>query len=185
MRDKPNTILPKWPFLTGDIVLVLLACFIVIASPKPMTAITIFACGLCVILGILVYVTPFIIEHLTEQQRVKLKQVKAEKTLLKAVELAGDLLSRTESIHAELMKGVLNVKQVPAKLDEKTEEILQIFDSDKLTTTVTDLEDILNRLESIPGGLGQSQNISGIAEIRNLFEKNMAQFKNQLGAISD
>ncbi|MDG2168231.1 MAG: hypothetical protein P8L44_09945 [Opitutales bacterium] len=150
MSENPNTNLPKWPFLTGDIVLILLACFIVIASPKPMSGMGIFACALSVILGMLVYVTPYIIEHLTQQQRIKLKQAKAEETLLKAVELASDLLNRTESIHAELMKGVLNVKQVPAKLEEKTEELLEIVDSEKLASSLTELGDLLNRLESQP-----------------------------------
>lgn len=148
MSENPNTNLPKWPFLTGDIVLILLACFIVIASPKPMSGMGIFACALSVILGMLVYVTPFIIEHLTQQQRIKLKQAKAEETLLKAVELASDLLNRTESIHAELMKGVLNVKQVPSILEEKTEELLEIVDSEKLAASLTELGDLLNRLES-------------------------------------
>ncbi len=150
MSENSNTNLPKWPFLTGDIVLILLACFIVIASPKPMSGMGIFACALSVILGMLVYVTPYIIEHLTQQQRIKLKQAKAEETLLKAVELASDLLNRTESIHAELMKGVLNVKQVPAKLEEKTEELLEIVDSEKLASSLTELGDLLNRLESQP-----------------------------------
>ena len=185
MPEKQNTTLPKWPFLAGDIVLVVLACFIVIASPKPMTAITIFACALSVLLGMLVYVTPFVIEHLTQQQRVKLKQAKAEETLLKAVELASNLLNRTESIHAELMKGVLSVKQVPAKLDEKAEEILQILDSDKLTSTVTELEDLLNKLESIPIGPSQTQDATGIADIQKLFDKNSDQRGQQLGATTN
>ena len=148
MSEKPNTILPKWPFLVGDIVLILLACFIVIASPKPMTGIGIFACALSVILGMLVYITPYVIEHLTQQQRIKLKQAKAEETLLKAVELASDLLNRTESIHAELMKGVLSVKQVPTTLEEKAEELTEILDSDKLTSSLTELSDLLNRIEA-------------------------------------
>lgn len=113
-----------------------------------MSGMGIFACALSVILGMLVYVTPFIIEHLTQQQRIKLKQAKAEETLLKAVELASDLLNRTESIHAELMKGVLNVKQVPSILEEKTEELLEIVDSEKLAASLTELGDLLNRLES-------------------------------------
>ena len=148
MSEKPTSILPKWPFLLGDIILILLACFIVIASPKPMTGIGIFACALSVILGMLVYITPYVIEHLTQQQRIKLKQAKAEETLLKTVELASDLLNRTESIHAELMKGVLSVKQVPTTLEEKTEELTEILDSDKLTTSLTELSDLLNRLEA-------------------------------------
>ena len=121
MSEKPSTILPKWPFLAGDLVLVILACFIVFASPKPMSALTIFACALSVILGMLVFVTPYLIEHLTAQQTLKLKQAKAEETLLKAVDLTADLLRRTESMHAELMKTVLLSKQLPAKLEKKTE----------------------------------------------------------------
>lgn len=149
-----KTELPKWPFLTGDIVLILLACFIVIASPKPMTSMGIFACALSVILGMLVFITPYIIEHLTQQQRIKLKQAEAEETLLKTAELASDLLSRTESIHAELMKGVLSVKQVPVTIEEKTEELSEVLDSETLASSITELSDLLTRLEA--------QNVKGI-----------------------
>ena len=186
MSEKQNTVIPKWPFLGGDIILVLLACFIVIASPKPMTAIAIFACALSVILGMLVYVTPFIIEHLTQQQRVKLKQAKAGETLLKAVELASDLLNRTESIHAELMKGVLGVKQVPAKLEEKTEELMELLDSDKLTSSVTELSDLLNRLETLPNKtISNSESSLSITKIEELLEKQIIQSESQIAAIND
>ena len=186
MSEKPNITLPKWPFLIGDIILILLACFIVISSPKPMSGIGIFACTLSVILGMLVFVTPYIIEHLTLQQKIKLKQAKAEETLLKAVELASDLLSRTESIHAEIMKGVLSVRQVPAKLEEKTEELVEIMDSDKLANSLTELSDLLNRLETqaIPQA-SDSKNALSKEAIKELLQSIPSSSAEEVSTLSD
>jgi hypothetical protein len=171
MSENSSTNLPKWPFLAGDAVLVILACFIVIASPKPMAALNIFACILSVILGMMIYVTPYLIEHLTSQQLLKLKQAKAEETLLKAVELASDLLKRTEAIHAETMNAVLKVKQVPSLLEDKAEELLQILESEKLTSNISELEDLLTRLESIPSGSTPVQNSSELSSINKQLVK--------------
>ncbi|MCZ6673406.1 MAG: hypothetical protein O7C75_10775, partial [Verrucomicrobia bacterium] len=194
MTDNTSQTLPKWPFLAGDIILVLLACFIVIASPKPMTALTIFACALSVILGMLVFVTPYLIEHLTAQQTIKLKQVKAEETLLKAVDLASDLLNRTETIHAELMKSVLVSKQVPAKLEEKAEELadllsskeneeiislkneietLKVLDSDKLAASVSKFGKLIDSLDSITPEQN-SKSVIDRNELLKLFESQRA-----------
>jgi|GEM_PF-3937179 len=126
MPEKQNTILPKWPFLAGDVVLVLLGCFIVIASPKPMTTLAITACALSILLGTLIYVTPYLIEHFTAQQNIKLNQVKAEKSLLKVIELASEVLSRTENVQAELMETVLVTKQLPSKLQGSTEVLNEV-----------------------------------------------------------
>tara|TARA_Y100000588_G_scaffold121116_1_gene132634 strand:- start:44 stop:1180 length:1137 start_codon:yes stop_codon:yes gene_type:complete len=126
MPEKQNTILPKWPFLAGDVVLVLLGCFIVIASPKPMTTLAITACALSILLGTLIYVTPYLIEHFTAQQNIKLNQVKAEKSLLKVIELASEVLSRTENVQAKLMETVLVTKQLPSKLQGSTEVLNEV-----------------------------------------------------------
>ena len=185
MSEKQKTELPKWPFLVGDIVLILLACFIVIASPKPMTPMGIFACALSVILGMLVFITPYIIEHLTQQQRIKLKQAQAEETLLKTVELASDLLNRTESIHAELMKGVLSVKQVPVTLEEKTEELSEVLDSESLASSITELSDLLNRLEAQPINENDKANDDTIKRLDEILEATLNQPTTDLSQLSD
>lgn len=185
MPEKPSSILPKWPFLAGDLVLVLLACFIVFASPKPMTALTIFACALSVILGMLVYVTPYLIEHLTTQQTVKLKQAKAEETLLKAVDLASDLLSRTETIHNELMKGILVTKKIPAILEEKSEEFLAVLDSDKLSDSVAELADLLARLESIPSTISSASAKNSQTDAVNIIKTIKAESALQMDLIHE
>jgi hypothetical protein len=119
----------------------------------------------------MIYVTPYLIEHLTSQQLLKLKQAKAEETLLKAVELASDLLKRTEAIHAETMNAVLKVKQVPSLLEDKAEELLQILESEKLTSNISELEDLLTRLESIPSGSTPVQNSSELSSINKQLVK--------------
>ena len=163
MAEKQPTILPKWPFLTGDIVLVLLACFIVIASPKPMNAMTIFACALSIILGVLVYVTPYLVEHFTRQQNIALKQVKAEETLLRAVELASDLLTRAESVHADLMKSILVTKQVPAKLEETSEALLEILSANDEKGLIS----LKNEIKNLKDTNVSSANPGDILEIKD------------------
>lgn len=185
MPEKTSTTLPKWPFLAGDLTLVILSCFIVIATPKPMSGLTIFASTLSVILGMLIYVTPYLIEHLTAQQNIKLKQASAETTLLKAIELASDLLNRTEEIHGELMKAILLTKQFPAKLEEKTEELMEAIDSDKTNAYIEELREITERLESIPAGL-ITPIVSGNAEkqtdeIKLIIKKSLTQIESNQG----
>jgi hypothetical protein len=187
MPENTNYNLPKWPFLVGDVILIILACFIVIASPKPMSAIEIFACALSVILGMLVYLTPFIVDHLTQQQRIRLKQVKAEETLLRAVELASDLLNRTEAIHSELMKGVLTVKQVPVKLEEKAEEIMEIFDAVKLSTAVTELSQLLDRIETYQSNQDSESKGSSVdlSEIKKALSSHSSKFEIQINSLQN
>ena len=184
MPENQNITLPKWPFLAGDIVLIILACFIVIASPKPMPAIGIFASALSVILGMLVYVTPFIVDHLTQQQRIRLKQVKAEETLLRTVELASDLLNRTETIHSELMKGVLTIKQVPNKLDEKAKELMEIIDTSKLSTAVSELSNLLERMETRKSSFtSDSEKQIDISEIIKTVESQNSKLETKINSL--
>ncbi len=150
MQETQNTNLPKWPFLVGDGALIILACFIVISSPKPMTALTIFACALSVTLGMLIYITPYVLEHLTQQQYIKLKQVKAESSLLRASEMTEELLKRAEDAHANLTKCTLMAKQFPTVLEEKSEELLDAFDPHRFSVNIQELSDVASRLEAIP-----------------------------------
>lgn len=115
-----------------------------------MTALTIFACALSVILGMLIYITPYVLEHLTQQQYIKLKQVKAESSLLRASEMTEELLKRAEDAHANLMKCTLMAKQFPTVLEEKSEELLDAFDPHRFSTNIQDLSDVVSRLEAIP-----------------------------------
>ncbi len=91
-----------------------------------MTTLAITACALSILLGTLIYVTPYLIEHFTAQQNIKLNQVKAEKSLLKVIELASEVLSRTENVQAELMETVLVTKQLPSKLQGSTEVLNEV-----------------------------------------------------------
>ena len=91
-----------------------------------MTTLAITACALSILLGTLIYVTPYLIEHFTAQQNIKLNQVKAEKSLLKVIELASEVLSRTENVQAKLMETVLVTKQLPSKLQGSTEVLNEV-----------------------------------------------------------
>ncbi|MCB1123585.1 MAG: hypothetical protein KJT03_18680 [Verrucomicrobiae bacterium] len=183
MAENPNSSLPKWPFLAGDLILVILACFIVIASPKPMSAINIFACALSVLLGMLIFVTPYLIEHFTLQQNLKLTQAKAGETLLKANQLSESLLRRTESLHAEVMKAVLAAKQLPSLIEDKSEIILQSLNADSLAATVSELEELLLKYEALDLPDPSQQANTG-KEIGKQITKLRMDLKSELEAIS-
>ena len=160
-KKKSNSI-TKWPFLAGDICLILLACFIAISAPKPIPSLTIFACILSVILGMLVFVTPYLVEHFTNQQRIKIKQLKAEETLLNAVERAAKVQAGMEDIHGEVMKCVLVTRQLPQRIEEKVNELLQVTDQFG-QSQIASLKSEINALKSL--------DISSFQEIAEEFKK--------------
>ncbi len=157
MNKKTDTPIPKWPFLTGDIILVSLACFIVISSPKPLTPLAIFACALSIILGMLIYVTPYLLEHLTQQQRIRLRQSKAEESLLSAAENTDALLNRSEEILSEFTKGILLAKQIPGKLQEKSAALTEVIESESLIQKIKELKVVVSKLEAVQTSLTNNE----------------------------
>lgn len=185
MQETQNSKLPKWPFLVGDGALIILACFIVISSPKPMTALTIFACALSVILGMLIYITPYVLEHLTQQQTIKLKQVKAESSLLRASEMTEELLKRAEDAHANLTKCTLMAKQFPTVLEEKSEELLDAFDPHRFSVNIQELSDVASRLEAIPLQSRSEHENTGTKARENEINQSLKKILTRLQIIED
>ena len=64
VNDNNHLRLVKWPFYTGDGLLVLLAFLIVAYSAKPLSSTAISWCVISITFGALVFVAPFILEYL-------------------------------------------------------------------------------------------------------------------------
>ncbi len=162
--------IPKWPFILADSILVLFAIYTVIGSQKPMNGWVLLLCILSVTLGILLFSAPYLLDHFTQQQTLKTKQAKTGETVIESLDIADNLLNRFETIHAELMKSILAVRQVPIKIEEKVEEIIQLlernenkelevlkteiqslknFDRESLDQTIQDYRASVEKLESL------------------------------------
>jgi molecular chaperone GrpE (heat shock protein) len=63
MHDLTNPRLPKWPFCLGDTLLLVLAFFIQHQSDRPMTTWQISLMVLCVALGAVLIILPFVLEY--------------------------------------------------------------------------------------------------------------------------
>lgn len=63
MHDPQSTKIPKWPFFLGDAIMLGLACFIYWENKLPLDRWNLVALGVCVALGALLGVLPFILEH--------------------------------------------------------------------------------------------------------------------------
>ena len=71
MNDNNHLRLVKWPFYTGDGLLVLLAFLIVANSAKPLSSTAISWCVISVTFGALIFVAPFILEYLNSIRLAK------------------------------------------------------------------------------------------------------------------
>jgi len=71
VNDNNHLRLVKWPFYTGDGLLVLLAFLIVAYSAKPLSSTAISWCVISITFGALVFVAPFILEYLNSIRLAK------------------------------------------------------------------------------------------------------------------
>lgn len=64
MNENTHLRLTKWPFYTGDALLVFLAILIVIFSDKPLGSTAISWCVISITFGALLFIAPFVLEYL-------------------------------------------------------------------------------------------------------------------------
>ena len=63
MNDATNWKVPKWPFLLGEVLLLVFAYFIVWQSPHPIGKWEIIACFSAAAFGALIGIVPFILDY--------------------------------------------------------------------------------------------------------------------------
>lgn len=132
--QSPSQTIPKWPFIAGDALLMLCALWVAIAFSDQLSVTLVAAFTLSILLGVIIFSAPYLMEYWMEQQKTRLHQVKAEETLLNAVEKADDVLRRCKNLEQEVMKGVLVIRQAPQKMEDLSE---------KLDTLLADAEEKL------------------------------------------
>lgn len=92
MRDRLEFKMPRWPFFLGDAFLLGMACFIYWESKYPLGRWEIIACGVCVGLGALLGILPYILEY-----RALLKLVETS-----ALESVTDKIHKLETVAAQI-----------------------------------------------------------------------------------
>ena len=77
MHDPQNFKTSKWPFLLGDAVMLGLGYFIYWQSPNPLATREFIACGVCVLLGVLLGILPFLLDYRALLKRIEASAVGA------------------------------------------------------------------------------------------------------------
>ena len=159
VNDNNHLRLVKWPFYTGDGLLVLLAFLIVANSAKPLSSTAISWCVISVTFGALVFVAPFILEYLNsirlaknQLQEAVDKQLQGLDTILQELDALSSTLSdlaqksanstqKIEQFRPELQN---HLKESHARIDSLLEN-----DEGKVSTHES-LSEVLNqRLDSL------------------------------------
>lgn len=92
MRDRLEIRLPKWPFFLGDALLLGVACFIYWESKYPLGRWEITACAVCVALGAVLGIVPYLLEY-----RALLKRIEAG-----ALESVTEKIQKLETVAAQI-----------------------------------------------------------------------------------
>ncbi len=83
MTEHTKPKLPKWPFFLGDLLLLILAAWIVNRSPNPFAPLALGSLVACVMVGAWVSVTPFVVEY---RALVKFAEADSLTTALEQIE---------------------------------------------------------------------------------------------------
>ena len=131
MEDSIQTRVPKWPFFLGDAVMLGLAFFIYWQGSTPLPVGDIVAGGLCVALGALLGVTPFVLEH-----RIALKTME-----LASLDGAMEKIQNLETLSAHIGSATSHW-QMAHENAEKTSEVAREI-TDRISTELKDLKEFL------------------------------------------
>jgi len=139
--------IPKWPFLVSDLLLMGSALWVAIFFSSNLSPTLVAVFILAVLLGAIIFSAPFLMEHWMLQQQTRLKQARAEETLLSAIEQSEDLLSRCKEVQQEVMKGVIVVRQAPQKMEDISEQLSALMNKAEVNL-IQPARNVANSLES-------------------------------------
>ncbi len=159
MNDNNHLRLVKWPFYTGDGLLVLLAFLIVANSAKPLSSTAISWCVISVTFGALVFVAPFILEYLNsirlaknQLQEAVDKQLQGLDTILQELDALSSTLS---DLAQKSANSTQKIEQFRPELQNHLQESHARIDSllenaEGKVSTHESLSEVLNqRLDSL------------------------------------
>jgi molecular chaperone GrpE (heat shock protein) len=141
MRNESLLSLPKWPFFLGDVVLLALAYFIYFESRLPLGHWEMTACGICVALGALLGVLPFLLDYRALNKAVEAEALGAvSDKILNLERLAAQISSATnawENVHLQAEKTSMAAKEITermaAEVRDFTEFMQKINEGEKAT----------------------------------------------------
>ena len=136
MKDQDYPVLPKWPFVAGDILLLGLAVLVAVLSPKPYSAIATSFIIITGALAALLLLAPFIVEYLT---RLQMTNLHLQATVVEQSdrceqlidELGGiahtltDLAQKSAQSAEDLRVIASTLQEAPGGVDEALERALQ------------------------------------------------------------
>jgi len=139
MNNEPPPQIIKWPFLVGDMLLLVAAVAVQFQSPAPLTLwhhlLTIAAVGL----GASLLAIPYILEHKGEVRLLDSAQLTSSLAQIHKLEALGQNVAAStahwQSIHDQNNRTVLHVREVAEKMSVETRQLAEAIkkadDSDK------------------------------------------------------
>jgi hypothetical protein len=126
-EDAPR--LPKLPFIVGDAALLLLAGFIAVRHPNPLSPLPLLVITGCVAAGCLAFIVPIVINYVRDQEEVAgtLRRELSEqfKRLMAASEHLQHSTVQLKSIEEIATKNLQTAERLPYRLQEKIAEFNQ------------------------------------------------------------
>lgn len=131
MNDIRDWKIPKWPFLIGDVLLLLFAYMIVWKSPHPIGGWEIVGCFGAALLGSVIGILPFLLDYRAMGKAVEVNALGAVADQIRNLEtLAGQISSATNQwlvVQAEADKTAAGARQIAEKMGAEVREFSQFM----------------------------------------------------------
>jgi molecular chaperone GrpE (heat shock protein) len=134
VRDRLEIRLPKWPFFLGDAFLLGMAYFIYWESKYPLGRWEITACGVCVALGAVLGILPYLLEY-----RALLKRIEAN-----ALETVTEKIQKLETVATQISSAT-NHWQAAQDQADKTAALAREI-ADRMAAEVRDFSAFMEKI---------------------------------------
>lgn len=186
-EDNSQFRLIKWPFYTGDGLLVLLTFLIVAYSERPLSSTAISWCVISITFGALIFVAPFILEYLNS---IRLAKNHLQETVDKQLQSLDTTLQELDAISSTLSDLAQKSANSTAQIDKFKPELKnQLKNScariDSILESAQDkvsidksLSEVLNkRLESLGNKVNELVSMQSIKVVREAIEEKVEEDK--------
>jgi len=135
VRDRLEIRLPKWPFFLGDALLLGVACFIYWESKYPLGRWEITACAVCVALGAVLGILPYLLEY-----RALLKRIEAG-----ALESVTEKIQKLETLAAQISSATNHWQSAQDQADKTAALAREI--ADRMGAEVRDFSAFMEKID--------------------------------------
>src|ERR1051325_2695829 len=133
MLDSDSLRVPKWPFFLGDAAMLGLAYFIYFESRLPLGHWEMIACGVCVALGAMLGVFPFVLDH-----RARIRQLDAQ-----ALGHVGEKIQNLEHLAAQISGATNEWENVQLQAEKTSTTAKEI--SDRMAAEVREFTEFMQK----------------------------------------